>query len=57
MRKFDNIALWNYVGWVENVVDSTRFDRTERIRVICYRVDLRELKQIWRISAVKAGFH
>ena len=44
------------MGW-ENVVDSTRFDRSEKIRVICYRViiaedDSRELKQIWRIWAV-----
>ena len=56
-RVLENIASRVYTGWVENVVDSTRFDRTETIRVISCRVIIaevnsREPKQIWAIWTV-----
>ena len=49
-RDLENIAPRLYAGWVENVVDSTRFDRFDRIvtnrfpwcRFVIPEVDLRE---------------
>ena len=50
-RDLENIVSQVYAGWVENVVDSTRFDRivTNRFalcRFVIPEVDLRETKNI-----------
>ena len=46
-RDLENIASRLYAGWVENVVDSTRFDRIDTnrcpwCRFVIPEVDLRE---------------
>jgi len=47
VQDLENIAHLGYAGWVENVVDSTRFDRIDANRLPCCRFvipedDLRE---------------
>ena len=42
-RCLENIASRVYTGWVENVVDSTRFDRIVTNRFPCCRIVMQEV--------------
>ena len=59
-RYLENIASRVYTGWVENVVDSTRFDRIDTNRFPCCRfvmpeVDLRESLKLQRPWSIQGG--
>ena len=42
-RVLENVASLFYTGWVENVVDSTRFDRIDTNRLSCCRFTIPEV--------------
>ena len=42
-RDLGNIAQLGYTEWVENVVDSTRFDRIDTTRFLLCRFDIPEV--------------
>ena len=42
-RDLENIAQLGYTEWVENVVDSTRFERIDTIRFLLCRFDIPEV--------------
>ena len=42
-RDLENIAQLGYTEWVENVVDSTRFDRIDTTRFLLCRFDIPEV--------------
>ena len=59
-RYLENIASRVSTGWVENVVDSTRFDRIDTNRFPCCRfvipeVDLREFLKLQRPGSIQGG--
>ena len=59
-RYLENIASRVSTGWVENVVDSTRFDRIDTNRFPCCRfvipeVDLREFLKLQPPGSIQGG--